>query len=121
MLEEATIHFRQSMELWVVRDQLVARQQAYSLAYMKEDYDEVRHYYCPNCGKVWGLRANPDAESPRHFFYKSYCREHNGDESMLNPWEWAHIEVLGPNVLAYLILTLTEEVENESRTVRNTE
>lgn len=96
------------MELWLVNGQLVAQQQAYSFPYMKESYHEVRHYYCPRCGTVWGMRADPSAVSPRHYFYRQPC---GGD--MLNPWETEHIDALGPNVLAYLILQTAPGEQHE--------
>lgn len=97
----------------MVDGQLVARQQAYVHTFMQEEYYEVKHYYCPSCGTAWGLRVDPEAQSPRHHYYSKRCKECGGDESMLNPWEWMHLHVLGPNVLAYLILTLTQEVDHE--------
>jgi len=98
-----------STELWLVRNTLVASQQAYVHAYIKETWHEVRHFYCTTCGDVWGQRVNPSLSSPRHYFYKSTCRECGGDENMLTPWEISHSDVLGPNVLAYLILAQTAE------------
>ena len=94
-----------SLELFMVKGQLVASQRAYTFPFMKAHYREVRHFYCPTCGEVWGTRAIANAESPRHHFYSNLCKEHGGDQSMLNPYEWQHLDVLSPNVLAYLILS----------------
>ncbi len=109
----AEYHYRPSTELFLVNNQLVARQQAYSHAFFKEAYYEVKHYYCPCCGTAWGLRVDPEAQSPRHHYYRSLCKDCGGNNNMLTPWELEHLDVLGPNVLAYLILTLTEEVDHE--------
>ena len=102
--------YRQSMELWLVHNKLVASQQAYTHAYLKETSHEVKHYYCQSCGDVWGLRVDPSRPATRHYFYKSKCRSCDGDENMLTPWEAMHLDILGPNVLASLILTTEQEV-----------
>ncbi len=106
--------YRNEQELFMVDGQLVAHQTAYVHAYMKEDWYEIGHYYCKLCGQVWGLRVIPTAPAPIHFYHSSKCLDCDGEQDMLTPWEWAHLDVLGPNVLAYLILQMTEEVEDES-------
>jgi hypothetical protein len=106
------------MELFLVDNKIVATQQAYQSPFMKEAYEEIKYFYCPSCGTVWGMRVNPDAVSPRHYYYKSKCKPCGGAPDMLVTWERDNSEVLSPNVLAYLILTLTEEVkDHENRTV----
>lgn len=105
--------YRQSVELWLVNNQLVAQQQAFVHAFFKESYYEVKHYYCPSCGNAWGLRVAPNFQSPSHHYYQSTCKSCGGDEQMLTPWEQGHLDVLGPNVLAYLILQQTLEVDHE--------
>ncbi len=99
--------YRQGVELWMVNNKLVAQQQAYAHAHLKEEFYEVKHYYCQRCGVVWGLRVQPEVQPSLHFFYKSTCRDCGGDANMLTPWELSNIDILGPNVLAYLILTTT--------------
>lgn len=95
------------MELFLVNDELVAIQQAYSYAYFKEDYYALTNFYCPRCGTVWGRRVQPDAPAPRHLYNDRPC-----GSDMILPWEWNYLEVLGPNVMAYLILLKTQEVKS---------
>jgi len=104
MINEFRYRYLDSLELWLVRNKLVASQQAYTHEFIKETWHEVRHFYCTTCGDVWGQRVNPSLSSPRHYFYKSTCVECGGDENMLTPWELSNTDILGPNVLAYLIL-----------------
>lgn len=116
----AEYNYRQSIELWIINSRVIASQQAYVHAYFKESWYEVKHYYCPCCGKVWGIRIVPDFMSPRHHYYQSTCSECEGDENMLTPWELEHTDILGPNVLAYLILHGAKAQENNDEILENT-
>lgn len=102
------------MELFLIHGSLVACQQAYTFAYHKETYHEVMHFYCPSCGDVWGTRVQPEAPASKHRYYRRMCEECGGLNDMLLPWEWSQLDVLAPNVMAYLILQKTQEVDNET-------
>jgi predicted RNA-binding Zn-ribbon protein involved in translation (DUF1610 family) len=106
-MNETLYKYRPSVEMFLIRGNLVAQQQAYSHAYLKETYYEVKHFYCPICGDAWGLRVDNSARDMRHHFYSSECKDCGGEQNMLTPWEQDNIDILGPNVLAYLILSLT--------------
>jgi len=89
----------------MVNSKVVATQQAYVHAFMKESYRELKHYCCSKCGEVWGHRVVPDFVSPHHYFYREDCISCGGKGDMLTPWEAMNMDVLSPNVLAYLILS----------------
>jgi len=111
-LDEPTIQYRASNELWLVHGELVASQPAYSHAYMKKSWSEARYFYCTECGEVWGIRIDPSQPTIKHYYYKSTCKSCGGDENMLTPFESRRLDILGANVLAYLFLKETQEVYN---------
>lgn len=113
MIDDFQVTFSPRPELFFVNDQLVATQASYNMPYCKENYHEVRHFYCGTCGNVWGVRIAPDYPSSNHHFYRSLCSEHGGKNDMLNPFEWENLDILGPEVLAYQLLQQTQEVDHE--------
>lgn len=110
---DCEIYWLQAVELWMVKGKLVAQQQAYVHPFYRESYRALDHYFCSKCGEVWGRRIVPEFQSPHHQVFKEICRPCGGEGSMLTPWEAMHMEVLGPNVLAYLLLQETEEVKHD--------
>ena len=117
MDKEASIVYRDSLELWLIRDRFVATQRSYSFPFMRSSWRENRYYYCPVCGEVWGKRLDVGAEKPRHFYVSQDCKPCSGRvEDMRYPWEEMNSWVLGANVLAHLIMIYTDdqEIENEN-------
>lgn len=109
MPADQLIKYRNSLEMFLIRGKLIAQQTAYVHPFLKEDSYEVKHFYCPKCGQPWGSRVQPDSIPSLHHFYSSTCRDCGGDENMLTPFEESHLEILGPEVLAYLFLQRVEE------------
>ena len=103
-------------ELFIVRGRLVATQEAYTtipLTRAWPDREEVAHFYCPSCGEVWGERITPGIPTSYHHYYPRTCLECGGNEDMIWPMEGNNLDVLGADVLAYLILKETENHESE--------
>lgn len=98
------------MEMFFLHDKFVAAQPAYTHAFMKEGWHEIKYFYDPRDGNVWAKRVIPEAPSPRHYYMEA---EKDDYWSLLTPWEWNNLNVLGPNVMAMLVLKLTEEKESE--------
>lgn len=118
---EGQVIFRKSLELWLIRDKLVASQESYSYPYMKDTWRENRYFYCRKCGEVWGKRLDVGAESPSHYYIKSTCQNCGGLEDMRYPWEETHPEVHSASVLAHLLMIYTTdpEVYNETATIND--
>lgn len=101
---------RNSLELWMIRNNLVASQRSRVPLYREATWYETLHYYCPHCGEVWGLRADSSATKTFHRFEKVACKECGGNELMTKEFELDDPETwYDASVLAHIILTLTEE------------
>lgn len=111
-MNEGQITYRDSLELWLIRDELVATQRSYSFPYMQDTWRENRYYYCPSCGEVWGKRLDAGATKPHHFYIKRDCQTcSNQVEDMRYPWEETNSWALGANVLAHLLMLYTNDQE----------
>lgn len=118
---EGQVIFRDSLELWLIRGNLVASQRSYSFPYMKDEFRENRYYYCSKCGEVWGKRLDAEAVHPSHFYIKRVCSPCGGVENMQYPWEEANLDVHSASVLAHLLMIYTQDLEvyHETTTTDN--
>ena len=103
------VHFTGETEMFLVRGKLVATQPFFYFIVKEEFRHEVKHFFCRACGEEWGTRVSPSAVHPPHSFHKSRCRKCGGSEDMLSGFEWRHLNLLSPSVLAYTFLQLTAE------------
>lgn len=110
MIDEPEIKFLDRIEVFMVHGSLVASQRAYTMAFMKDDYRETRHFYCPKCGEVWGMRTVIQETNTRHKFYESLCGDCGGSFDMLSTFEWRRLDLLHPSVLAHHFIHQTSEV-----------
>ena len=113
MDEEGQVVFRSSLELWLIRDELVASQRSYSYPYMRDTWRENRYFYCSTCGELWGKRIDAGAAQPFHKYIQKRCKEHGGTEDMRYPWEEKHSWVHSASVLAHLLMNYTNDLEVE--------
>ncbi len=113
--DECKIKHLSALELFLIRGTLVASQPAYTHPYMKETYHEVRHFYCPKCGERWGTRTKAQLPISLFKYYSKPCNSCGGKEawSMLIPFEQRRLELLGPNVLAFLFLEASEGITHD--------
>lgn len=110
LMDTGHVVYRDSLELWLIRDKLVASQRCYSFPYMNRTFRENRYFYCPKCGEVWGKRIDVGSDKPRHFYLKEECQPCGGTEDMRYPWELSYPDVHSSSVLAHLLMLYTNDL-----------
>lgn len=114
------IKFLPALEIFVANGKLAASQQAYEFVYMDDDFREVLHFYCSECGETWGTRTITGGSKPYHTYERSNCLACGGNCDMLLPFEWENLDLLSESVLAYHIINLTNGgLENETLKARS--